>query len=66
MRDHPRSLTIREFGIAGKRIGFSPLPPGQYSTELCSKCHQGVLVDLTKDGKMIQKCDHCACEVEKE
>ncbi|MBI4129459.1 RNA polymerase sigma factor RpoD, partial [Candidatus Peregrinibacteria bacterium] len=63
MRDHPRSLTIREFGIAGKRIGFSPLPPGQNDADLCLKCHLGFLVELQKDGKMIQKCDHCAAEM---
>src|SRR6185295_3867404 len=61
MRDHPRSLTIREHGGAPKRIGFSPIhsftagPP-------CPTCHSGKLVSLMKDGHEIEKCDHCAKE----
>jgi RNA polymerase primary sigma factor len=61
MRDHPRSLTIREHGGVPKRIGFSQVhsfTPGK----VCPTCHLGSLVDLTKDGVKIQKCDHCAKE----
>jgi hypothetical protein len=61
MRDHPRSLTIREHGGVPKRIGFSPVhafPPGK----LCTNCHMGSLVELIKDGEKIEKCDHCAKE----
>jgi RNA polymerase primary sigma factor len=61
MRDHPRSLTIREHGGVPKRIGFSQVhsfTPGK----VCPQCHLGSLVDLVKDGVKIQKCDHCAKE----
>ncbi len=61
MRDHPRSLTIREHGGIPKRIGFSQVhsfTPGK----LCSNCHAGSLVDIVKDGVKMQKCDHCAKE----
>jgi RNA polymerase primary sigma factor len=61
MRDHPRSLTIREHGGIPKRIGFSPVhsfKPGK----TCPQCHMGTLVELVKDGKEIEKCDHCAKE----
>ena len=61
MRDHPRSLTIREHGGIPKRIGFSPLsftPAGRN----CPKCQKGVIVELVKEGQKIEKCDHCAQE----
>lgn len=60
MRDHPRSLTIREFGSPPKRIGFSPVP--SFGGSDCPKCGEGMLVLIHKDGKKIQKCDHCAQE----
>ncbi len=61
MRDHPRSLTIREHGGIPKRIGFSPVH--SYSAgKTCPACHMGSLVELTKDGEKIEKCDHCAKE----
>ena len=60
MRDHPRSLTIREHGGIPKRIGFSAAPAFQGVD--CPACHLGQLVELTIDGKMLQKCDHCAKE----
>ncbi len=61
MRDHPRSLTIREYGHPPKRVGFasaSSFTPGT----LCPKCQKGILITLVKDGRKIQKCDHCAFE----
>ena len=61
MRDHPRSLTIREHGLPPKRVGFAPVPSFAQSL-LCSKCQQGILTPLQKDGKSILKCDHCAFE----
>lgn len=61
MRDHPRSLTIREHGLPPKRVGFSPVPSFAQSL-LCPKCHQGILTPITKDGEAIMKCDHCAFE----
>lgn len=61
MRDHPRSLTIREHGLPPKRVGFSPVPSFAQSL-MCPKCHQGILTPLNKNGKPIQKCDHCAYE----
>ena len=63
MRDHPRSLTIREHGGVPKRIGFSQVhsfTPGK----VCPQCRMGSLVDIVKDGEKIQKCDHCAKEYE--
>ena len=61
MRDHPRSLTIREHGLPPKRVGFSPVPSFAQSL-MCPKCHQGILTPLKKNGRAIQKCDHCAYE----
>ncbi len=61
MRDHPRSLTIREHGGVPKRIGFSSAPSFKAGKE-CPQCGMGMLVDLVKDGEKIQKCDHCAKE----
>jgi hypothetical protein len=60
MRDHPRSLTIREHDGPPKRIGFSPAPTPFGVT--CPKCHMGQLIELSKDGELIEKCDHCAKE----
>ena len=87
MRDHPRSMTIRESGGAPKRVGFSNST--KYSSEEssqsgasyvdfmrmleedmkrkgdpCPKCKTGTLVPLTKEGKKINKCDHCATEID--
>ena len=62
MRDHPRSLTIREYGAPPKRIGFSPVPAFGHALE-CPKCGQGVLVAIHKEGKKMHKCDHCAQEI---
>ncbi|MBI3618448.1 RNA polymerase sigma factor RpoD [Candidatus Peregrinibacteria bacterium] len=61
MRDHPRSLTIREHGGAPKRIGFSQVHSFKADNE-CPVCHMGNLVEIVKDGEKIQKCDHCAKE----
>ena len=58
MRDHPRSLTIREFGIPPKR-GFGSL---MGKGRLCTQCHRGEFVEITKQGKRILKCDSCALE----
>ncbi len=63
MRDHPRSLTIREHGLPPKRVGFSPVPSFAHSL-MCPKCHQGIMTPLKKDGNPILKCDHCAYEKE--
>ena len=65
MRDHPRSLTIREYGSLPKRVGFAPVPSFIHSS-LCPKCQEGTLVPIIKDGKKIQKCDHCAAEFKEE
>jgi RNA polymerase primary sigma factor len=63
MRDHPRSLTIREHGAPPKRVGFSSAGGGSFVQQtVCPKCHRGMLVALTKEGRRIQKCDHCAAE----
>ena len=59
MRDHPRSLTIREHGSLPKRVGFAPVSSFIHGN-LCPKCQDGTLIAIIKDGKKIQKCDHCA------
>lgn len=64
MRDHPRSLTIREHGGAPKRVGFSPVTSFSQG-KLCPECRKGSLVDIIKDGKGILKCDSCAYELPK-
>ncbi|NOS67311.1 MAG: RNA polymerase sigma factor RpoD [Candidatus Peribacteraceae bacterium] len=60
MRDHPRSLTIREHGGSPKRIGFSPAPVP--FGVICPQCQMGHLIEIVKDGEPIEKCDHCAKE----
>ncbi|MEK7591098.1 MAG: RNA polymerase sigma factor RpoD [Patescibacteria group bacterium] len=62
MRDHPRSLTIREHGGAPKRIGFSPVHIFAQG-KLCPECRKGTLVDIIQEGHTIRKCDHCAYEI---
>ncbi|MCB9808614.1 RNA polymerase sigma factor RpoD [Candidatus Peribacteria bacterium] len=84
MRDHPRSMTIREHGGAPKRVGFSSSAKVegeqtgasyvdfmrmleedmQRTKDLCPKCDKGQLVSLTKEGRQIKKCDHCAAEID--
>ncbi|MSR86869.1 RNA polymerase sigma factor RpoD [Candidatus Peribacteria bacterium] len=61
MRDHPRSLTIREHGGSPKRIGFSSVSTA-FQEKDCPQCGMGHMVTLTKEGEEIQKCDHCAKE----
>jgi len=61
MRDHPRSLTIREHGGTPKRIGFSQMHSFTQGRP-CPHCGEGSLVDIIKDGVQIKKCDHCAKE----
>lgn len=63
MRDHPRSLTIREFGAPPKRVGFSSVTSFGATGQTCSKCLMGSMVPIMKDGRKIMKCDHCAHEV---
>ena len=61
MRDHPRSLTIREQGGAPKRVGFAS--SGAFTpANICAKCNSGVMTPVVKDGVKILKCDHCAFE----
>ena len=64
MRDHPRSLSIREHGGATKRVGFSPADSFLKGT-LCPQCRKGTLVDLIREGKPYRKCDRCAYELAK-
>ena len=62
MRDHPRSMTIREHGGSPKRVGFSAIQAfGQ--GKLCPECRRGSLIELAKKNKKFMKCDHCAYEV---
>jgi RNA polymerase primary sigma factor len=62
MRDHPRSMTIREHGGAPKRVGFSPVQTF-LSGKLCPECRKGTLIDVIREGKSFKKCDHCAYEL---
>jgi len=62
MRDHPRSMTIREQAGAAKRVGFSPIV-AFVQGKLCPECRKGTLVDLIKEGRRILKCDSCAYEM---
>jgi len=64
MRDHPRSLTIREHGGAPKRVGFSSVGAFAHS-KVCPECRKGSMVDVVKQGKPIMKCDSCAYEIPK-
>lgn len=64
MRDHPRSMSIREHGGVPKRVGFNPV--GSFTSgKMCPECRKGSLVDLIKMGKPIMKCDSCAYELPK-
>ena len=64
MRDHPRSLSIREHGGVPKRVGFSPVAAFSQG-KLCPECRKGSLVDIIKMGTPILKCDHCGYEIQK-
>jgi RNA polymerase primary sigma factor len=64
MRDHPRSLSIREHGGAGKRVGFNAADSFLKGT-LCPQCRKGTLVDLIREGRPYRKCDRCAYELAK-
>jgi RNA polymerase primary sigma factor len=58
MRDHPRSLSIREHGAPPKRVGFSPIAQGP----MCNKCGKGSMIEINRAGQTLLKCDHCAQE----
>ncbi len=61
LRDHPRSVSIREHG-AGK--GAAPFTAPSFMTgKLCPECRKGVLVEIHQAGKTVMKCDHCAYTV---
>ncbi|MFH0770536.1 MAG: RNA polymerase sigma factor RpoD [Candidatus Peregrinibacteria bacterium] len=62
MRDHPRSMTIREHGGAGKRVGFSAVQAFSQG-KLCPECLRGTLVQVVRNDKKLYKCDHCAYEL---
>jgi RNA polymerase primary sigma factor len=64
MRDHPRSLSIREHGGASKRVGFNAADSFLKGT-LCPQCRKGTLVDLIREGRPYRKCDRCAYELAK-
>lgn len=57
LRDHPRSVSIREHG-PGKTAAFAA--SSFMSGKLCPECRKGTLVDIHQAGKLIMKCDHCA------
>src|SRR3989339_2097379 len=47
MRDHPRSMTIREHGGSPKRVGFSAMQAFSQG-KLCPECLRGSLVQVIK------------------
>ncbi len=57
LRDHPRSVTIREYG-GGKPAPFAA--PYFMSGKLCPECRKGSLVEIHQAGAMFFKCDCCA------
>jgi RNA polymerase primary sigma factor len=57
LRDHPRSVSIREHAVQ-KAPGFSM--PAFMSGKLCPECRKGSLVEIHQAGKTFYKCDHCA------
>src|SRR5205814_8883767 len=59
MRDHPRSLTIREQGMPPKRVGFAHTASFLFA-QTCPKCRKGVLEQITRNGVPIGTCYHCA------
>jgi len=62
MRDHPRSMTIREQGGIPKRVGFSAVQAFSQG-KLCPECRRGTLIELVREGSKYLKCDHCAYEL---
>ena len=57
MRDHPRSMTIRDFSGSAKRVGFAA--SGAYAQgKTCLECQKGKMVLLHKEGKKILNCHH--------
>ena len=64
MRDHPRSMSIREQSGVSKRVGFSPVMAFSQG-KLCPECRRGTMVELVKAGMPIFKCDSCAYEMPK-
>jgi len=64
MRDHPRSMTIREAGGVPKRVGFSAVQAFSQG-KLCPECRRGTLIEIIMEGKKMYKCDHCAYEIDR-
>jgi|TARA_Y100000031_G_C8251959_1_gene400951 RNA polymerase primary sigma factor len=62
MRDHPRSMTIREQGGVPKRVGFSAVHAFSQG-KLCPECRRGSMIELVREGRKYMKCDHCAYEL---
>jgi len=64
MRDHPRSLSIREQGGSPKRVGFSTVAAFAHS-KICPHCRRGSLIQIVREGRSVLKCDSCAREMQK-
>ncbi len=58
LRDHPRSVSIRE--NAPNKAAASFAVTSFMSGKLCPECRKGTLVDIHQTGKLFMKCDHCA------
>lgn len=57
LRDHPRSVSIREHSPA-KETSFAL--PSFMTGKLCPECRKGSLVEIHQLGNAVMKCDHCA------
>jgi RNA polymerase primary sigma factor len=58
LRDHPRSVSIREHGSLKAAGSFAM--PAFMSGKLCPECRKGSLVEIHQAGKSFMKCDRCA------
>ena len=62
LRDHPRSVSIREHSPETKMPAFSA--PSFMSGKQCPECRKGSLVEIHQNGAMFLKCDRCAYTIE--
>ena len=61
LRDHPRSVSIREHA-GPKAATFAS--PAFMSGKLCPECRKGTLVEIHQGGNMFYKCDRCAYTIQ--
>ncbi len=61
LRDHPRSVSIREH-TSSKVAAFAL--PSFMSGKLCPECRKGTLVEIHQAGVLFFKCDHCSYTIQ--